>query len=372
MAVEAAEKEPPSYAPERQRFYILAVLSLFSFCQCLNWFTFSSVDPQKVEDYYGAAVGGQAAIDMLLNWGPVAGIAFFPVQLWLLEQRDGLRRNVVAGALLVLAGAALRLVPTLALAPAARARWASGLWLQRGPAAQRGRRPVLYGACLARRGRLVPRARARARDRVRRDRQRARRDRRLPARPVARADGRAARAAALGRARARGRARGLRAAALPGRARRAAERRGRGRARRRRRHRARARRDAPRAARGRAERRLRAAHARRRRARGRERRLAGHAPGDPRARGLLGPGRRRLRLPQLGRAQRRRAREREPRRPLLPAAPQAADRGRDGRARARRGVVELGLLLRVAPGRARRRRRRRGRAGAARSAARSS
>ena len=106
LAVEAAEKEPPSYAPERQRFYILAVLSLFSFCQCLNWFTFSSVDPQKVEDYYGAAVGGQAAIDMLLNWGPVAGIAFFPVQLWLLEQRDGLRRNVVAGALLVLAGAA--------------------------------------------------------------------------------------------------------------------------------------------------------------------------------------------------------------------------------------------------------------------------
>ena len=60
LAVEAAEKEPPSYAPERQRFYILAVLSLFSFCQCLNWFTFSSVDPQKVEDYYGAAVGGQA------------------------------------------------------------------------------------------------------------------------------------------------------------------------------------------------------------------------------------------------------------------------------------------------------------------------
>ena len=98
LAVEAAEKEPPSYAPERQRFYILAVLSLFSFCQCLNWFTFSSVDPAKVEAYYGAAVGGQAAIDMLLNWGPVAGIAFFPVQLWLLERRDGLRKNVVAGA----------------------------------------------------------------------------------------------------------------------------------------------------------------------------------------------------------------------------------------------------------------------------------
>ena len=132
LAVEAAEKEPPSYAPERQRFYILAVLSLFSFCQCLNWFTFSSVDPQKVEDYYGAAVGGQAAIDMLLNWGPVAGIAFFPVQLWLLERRDGLRKNVVAGALLVLAGASVRLVPTLLLGPAARRRWASGLWLHAG------------------------------------------------------------------------------------------------------------------------------------------------------------------------------------------------------------------------------------------------
>ena len=36
------------FVAEARRFYILAVVSIFSFSQCLCWFTFSSVNPDKV------------------------------------------------------------------------------------------------------------------------------------------------------------------------------------------------------------------------------------------------------------------------------------------------------------------------------------
>merc|ERR1740130_2407616 len=50
----------------------------------------------------------KATIDLLLNWGPIVGILFFPVQTWLLQQHNGLQRGVWLALHLMLAGTFVR------------------------------------------------------------------------------------------------------------------------------------------------------------------------------------------------------------------------------------------------------------------------
>ena len=52
-------------------------------------------------------------IDMLLNWGPIIGVAFFPVQTYILGLRGGLKRGIELGILLGFFGNVLRTVPIL-------------------------------------------------------------------------------------------------------------------------------------------------------------------------------------------------------------------------------------------------------------------
>ena len=108
-----------AYKASAWRFYVLFVLSVFSCMQCACWFVFSSVDPSIVKRYMGSAVPNDAAIGLLLNWGPIVGVAFAPLQMRLGAEASGLRRSVVAGAWLVFLGSALRCAPVLA-APGAR------------------------------------------------------------------------------------------------------------------------------------------------------------------------------------------------------------------------------------------------------------
>ena len=55
------DSDAAPYPLERRRFYILAVNSMLALMQCLNWFTFSSVDVARVRGYYGAhVIGGNA------------------------------------------------------------------------------------------------------------------------------------------------------------------------------------------------------------------------------------------------------------------------------------------------------------------------
>jgi hypothetical protein len=112
----------PAYEASRLRFYVLFVLSFFSCMQCACWFAFSSVDPALVKAYMGAAVPNDATIALLLNWGPVVGVAAAPAQLRLGADARGLERSVRAGAWLVFLGSALRCAPCL-VARAGRGAW---------------------------------------------------------------------------------------------------------------------------------------------------------------------------------------------------------------------------------------------------------
>ena len=115
------------YAVEPKRWYILAVFSFFSFNQCLLWFTFSSVKPEKVCAYYdnnanpmdddGSSLCDTGVVNtntlaLLLNWGPIIGIAMFPFQAWLLTRKAGFQRATKLGATLCFAGALLRALPS--------------------------------------------------------------------------------------------------------------------------------------------------------------------------------------------------------------------------------------------------------------------
>ena len=106
------------YAAEPKRWYILAVFSMFSFNQCLVWFTFSSVDYDKVAGYYGEDNMSTTVQSLLLNWGPIIGIVFFPIQVWLTQRGvAGFRHAVLLGCLLQFAGTLIRTVPTFAGTP---------------------------------------------------------------------------------------------------------------------------------------------------------------------------------------------------------------------------------------------------------------
>ena len=52
-------------------------------------------------------------IGVLLNWGPIIGIVFFPIQTWILQQKNGLRRGIWFGMILSLLGNIIRCVPIL-------------------------------------------------------------------------------------------------------------------------------------------------------------------------------------------------------------------------------------------------------------------
>ena len=46
--------------------------------------------------YFGSSMD-KASLDLLLNWGPIIGIVFFPLQTWVVEQRGGLRKCLLVG-----------------------------------------------------------------------------------------------------------------------------------------------------------------------------------------------------------------------------------------------------------------------------------
>ena len=123
------ERAKGEYGVESTRWYILAVFSMFSFLQCLIWFTFSSVHDTKVIAYYNNSAALLAADDddqlntlpngpldkvglaLLLNWGPIIGVAMFPFQAWLLTRKGGFQRATQLGSALVFGGALLRYLP---------------------------------------------------------------------------------------------------------------------------------------------------------------------------------------------------------------------------------------------------------------------
>lgn len=100
------------YPVELQRWYILFVFSLFSFNQCLVWFTFSSVKDDKVISYYGPEHMNDSVIALLLNWGPIIGIAMFPLQVWITQRNlAGFQHAAILGATLVFLGTVVRTIP---------------------------------------------------------------------------------------------------------------------------------------------------------------------------------------------------------------------------------------------------------------------
>lgn len=102
------------YPVELKRWYILFVFSLFSFNQCLVWFTFSSVSDDKVISYYGTENMDDSVIALLLNWGPIIGIVMFPLQVYITQRNlAGFQHATILGATLVFAGTVVRAVPCL-------------------------------------------------------------------------------------------------------------------------------------------------------------------------------------------------------------------------------------------------------------------
>ena len=72
----------------------------------------SSVDPEKIRDYFGDQMSN-SAIKWLLNWGPIAGILCFPYQTHILSRQNGLSRSIVIGTILVLFGNGIRSLPLI-------------------------------------------------------------------------------------------------------------------------------------------------------------------------------------------------------------------------------------------------------------------
>jgi len=103
---------PDKYRVTPMRWFVLFYFSLLSCNQCLAWFSFSSLSMPLLQEYFGAALD-KATIDLLLNWGPIIGVVFFPVQTWLLQQKHGLQRGIWLGLHLQLAGCVIRCVPIL-------------------------------------------------------------------------------------------------------------------------------------------------------------------------------------------------------------------------------------------------------------------
>ena len=92
------------------RWWVLLWYSYVSALQSLLWLTFSSV-PAESRDYLGV---DDSALDLLLDWGPIAFcITVFPAT-WLLGARpDGLAISIRLGAALCFFAALLRCVPLI-------------------------------------------------------------------------------------------------------------------------------------------------------------------------------------------------------------------------------------------------------------------
>lgn len=133
--------------PKRLRSgaYVLAVFSLFSFMQGLNWVTYSASDHAKVAAYYSPEVINPRSVTLLLNWGPIWGCAMFPVQVWLLSRPGGFRKTLRLGALLCFLGALVRMGPTVAGPGLRRSAWAAPL-LHAGQSLNAAAGPFCMGA----------------------------------------------------------------------------------------------------------------------------------------------------------------------------------------------------------------------------------
>ena len=101
-----------TYRAEWTRYYMLIMFAIVNCNQCLSWFTFSSVDPEKIRNYFGDHMS-DSAIKWLLNWGPIAGILCFPYQTHILSRKNGLSQSIVIGTLLVLLGNVTRTIPLM-------------------------------------------------------------------------------------------------------------------------------------------------------------------------------------------------------------------------------------------------------------------
>ena len=108
----SSSSDQPVYKTTRWRWFVLFYFSLTSMNQCLAWFSFSSLSQATMQAYFGTAMD-TPTIDLLLNWGPIIGVAFFPVQTWLLQQKRGLQRGIWLALHLMLGGTVIRAVPII-------------------------------------------------------------------------------------------------------------------------------------------------------------------------------------------------------------------------------------------------------------------
>ena len=98
------------YTTTSWRWFILFYFSLSNCNQCLAWFSFSSFSQQSMAEYFGSAMTA-TTIGVFLNWGPLIGILFFPVQTWIVSQKNGLQKGIWCGLILNIVGNVIRSVP---------------------------------------------------------------------------------------------------------------------------------------------------------------------------------------------------------------------------------------------------------------------
>lgn len=122
--------EATSWRAKYERYYVLTVFSLFAFAQGVMWLTFSSVNPDSLQEYYTEDLDFPA-VALLLNWGPIIGILFFPVTLWIMSRPDGFHEACVTGMILCVLGAIIRLIPTF-VGPSLRHRFSAIMFLHTG------------------------------------------------------------------------------------------------------------------------------------------------------------------------------------------------------------------------------------------------
>ena len=58
----------------------------------LGEFSFNSLAPATVRGYFGPGID-KATLGLILNWGPIVGVCFFPVQSYVLQQRNATECN---------------------------------------------------------------------------------------------------------------------------------------------------------------------------------------------------------------------------------------------------------------------------------------
>lgn len=149
----SVNSSPPvgSTASDPRRFYVMAVFVLLTTNQCLLWFTFSSASTPGIAEYYGfpnstdpSQPRGAREIDLLLAWGPIGGVAAFPVATWLLSRSKGVSRAMTTAAVLMVLCVVLRLVPTVSGDPT-QGHW----WLHLGQLFNAVAGPFIMAGCSA-------------------------------------------------------------------------------------------------------------------------------------------------------------------------------------------------------------------------------